>query len=246
MYRNINRYKIRYTDTDAYDNLKLSSLLSFQEESAGLSADELGFGYKDISPFNLGFIIVNNYIELDRPIKLGEELEIHTWPLRPKHFIFLRDYEIYSSGVKVGAATTRWCMIDTEKYSVVPATAYFEEKDFDNYNTERSLTFNSWKIPCEDGGELAYSKLITYSDYDHYFHVNNTKYADFLTDTFKVEELKGKFFKKLQITYVKQCKIGERIDFYRKTEGNRIYAAGKVGEEIRVQFMVELCNTIIS
>lgn len=240
MYRNINNYKIRYTDTDAFDNLKLSSLLSFQEESAGLSADELGFGYDAISPKNLGFIIVNNYIELYRPVKLGEVLELHTWPLRPKHLIFLRDYEFYSEGEKVGVATTRWCMIDTKKYSVMPASAYFSEEAFDNYNTERSIDFNSWKIPKTEGGKLAYSKVVAYSDYDHYFHVNNTKYADFLTDTFTVDELKGKFIKKLQITYVKQCKMGEKIDFFRKTEGNRIFVDGSVGDELRVQFMVEL------
>ena len=50
MYKNIKKYELRYTDVDAYDNLKLSSLLSFLEESACLSADELGFGYTDVAP----------------------------------------------------------------------------------------------------------------------------------------------------------------------------------------------------
>lgn len=240
MYRNIKRYAIRYTDVDAFDNLKMSSLLAFQEESAGLSADELGFGYNAIACKNLGFIIVNNYIELNRPIKLGEELELHTWPLKPRHTIFFRDYEIYASGEKVGAATTRWCMIDTKKYAVAPVSAYFSEGDFDGYNTERSVNFNAWKIPQTDGGRLAYSKLVTCSDYDHYFHVNNTKYADYLLDTFCLDELKDKFIKKLQITYVKQCKMGEMIDFYREDTGDCIRVDGKVGDEIRVQFRVEL------
>ncbi len=45
MYRNIKNYEIRYIDVDAYDILKPSSLLGFMQESAGFSADELGFGY---------------------------------------------------------------------------------------------------------------------------------------------------------------------------------------------------------
>lgn len=240
MYRNINKYKIKYTDTDAFDNLKLSSLLAFQEESAGYSADELGFGYDAIAPKNLGFIIVNNYIELARPIRLGEILELHTWPLRPKHLIFLRDYEFYSGGEKVGVATTRWCMIDTKRFAAVPSSVYFTESSFEHYNTERSVEFGAWKIPPTVNGLLAYSKIVSYSDYDHYFHVNNTKYADFLMDTFSVDELRGKYVKKLQITYVKQCKLGEKIDFYRQTEGNCVYVDGKVGDELRVQFRVEL------
>ena len=59
-------------------------------------------------------------------------------------------------------------------------------------------------------------------------------------DTFSVDELRGKYVKKLQITYVKQCKLGEKIDFYRQTEGNCVYVDGKVGDELRVQFRVEL------
>ncbi|MDE6586657.1 MAG: acyl-CoA thioesterase, partial [Clostridia bacterium] len=93
MYRHKKIYEIRYTDVDAYDNLKLSALLSFMEESACLSADELGFGYKDISHLNLGFIVVNWYVNFDCPVRLGNNLEIHTWPLKVSRAIFIRDFE---------------------------------------------------------------------------------------------------------------------------------------------------------
>lgn len=242
MYRHIKEYEIRYTDTDAYDVLKPSSLMSFLEESACLSADELGFGYDAIAKKNIGFIIVNAYVELFRPIKLGEKVEIHTWPLRPKFMIFLRDYEIYCSGEKVGVATTRWCMIDTANFSMLPVSAYFGDGAFDNYNTQRSVIFNRWKIAAVENTEPSYEKLVTYSDYDHYFHVNNTKYADFFMDTFSIDEMKGKFIGKLQISYVKQCKLGEVIKFYKMNEDGNIIVEGKVGDETRVQFCVELSD----
>lgn len=240
MYRNIKKYEIKFTDADAYDNLKPSSLLSFMEESACASADELGFGYKKIAPLNLGFVIVNAYIQLLRSVKIGETLEIHTWPLHPKHLIFFRDFEFYSNGEKLGAATTRWCMINTKTFAMTPVSVFFKESDFDNYNRERCLAFSNWKIPSVNGGELIFSKKVAYSDYDHYFHVNNTKYADFLLDTFTPEEFENKFIKNLQITYVKQCKIGETLDFYRFKDGNAYYVDGKVGNELRVQYKVDL------
>lgn len=240
MYRHVKQYEIKFTDVDAFDVLKPSSLLSFLEESACLSAEELGFGYDDIAPKNLGFIIVNSYLELARPIMLGEVLEVHTWPIKPRSVIFFRDYELYSKGEKVGAATTRWCMIDTKTFTPVPTSAFFKDDDLKTYNTERSVEFSSWKIPALTDGKLAYSKLVSLSDYDHYFHVNNTKYADFMLDTFSVDELAGKYFKKMQITYSKQCKIGETIDLYRKIDDNDCTIEGRVGEEIRVQFKVEL------
>lgn len=239
MYRHIKTYEIKFTDCDPFDNLKPSSLLAFMEESACLSADELGFGYGAVAPKNLGFIIVNYYIELTCPVKLGEVLELHTWPIRPKNVTFFRDFELFVNGVKVGVATTRWCMIDTRTFKMMPVSVFFSEGDFNSYNTERSIEFNSWKIPAICNGELVYSKKVSCSDYDHYFHVNNTKYADFMLDVFSVDELTNKYIKNLQITYVKQCKIGEVIELYRKLEGSIWLVEGRVNGEVRVQFMVE-------
>ena len=239
MYRHKKLYELRYTDVDAFDILKPSALLSFLEESACLSADELGFGYADVAPKNMGFIIVNWYVEFVRPVKLGEKLEIHTWPLRPKFSIFFRDYEFFVNGEKVGVATARWCLIDTVNFSVLPASAYFEEGAFDNYNTERSVDFKAWKIPLIEGDKSVYTKKVTYSDYDHYFHVNNTKYADFFVDAFSVEEFRGRYIKKLQVTYVKQCKIGEDIVLAREEKDGAYLIEGKVDGEVRVQFKVE-------
>ena len=239
MYRHIKDYQLRYTDLDAYDNLKLSSLLSFLEESACLSADELGFGYDDVNPNHLGFIVVNWYIKLYKNIKLGDVLTVHTWPLKPRHLIFLRDYELYCGGEKVGVCSARWCMIDTQKYVPVPTSAFFKGDFFDGYNTERSIEFNDWKIPTISSGETIYSKKVMFSDYDHYFHVNNTKYADFLYDVFTVDQLQGKSLSSVQITYVKQCKEGEQLTFLKEKKDGYYLVEGRVDGELRVQMRIE-------
>lgn len=244
MYRHIKTYEIRYTDVDPFDNLKPSAVLAFMEESACLSADELGFGYEAIAPKDLGFILANAYVELFRPIKLGEKLEIHTWPIAPKMLIFLRDFELYCGKEKVGVCTTRWCMIDVKSFKPLPASAYFKEGAFDDYNKERSVLFTSWKIPAVSDGKAVGNKRVKLSDYDHYFHVNNTKYADYLYDTFSLEELEGKFIGKLQITYTKQCKLGEEIQFIRTQDGGNYTVEGRVDGELRVAYRAELCDTV--
>ena len=238
MYRHIKSFELRYTDVDAYDNLKLSSLLSFLEESACLSADELGFGYADVAPKHLGFVIVNWYIELNRNIKFGDVLTLHTWPLKPRFTVFLRDFELFCGEEKVGVATARWFMINTDTFSVLPSSAFFADDAFDHYNTERSVNFSAWKIPRISDGELKYRKSVTYSDYDHYFHVNNTKYADFLMDVFIADELKDKDVHSVQITYVKQCKEGEIIDFVRQRCDGGYLIEGTVGNDLRVQMRI--------
>lgn len=238
MYRHIKDYSLRYTDVDAYDSLKLSSLLSFLEESACLSADELGFGYDEVAPAHRGFIVVNWYIKLNKRIKLGDVLTVHTWPLKPKHLIFLRDFELYLGNQKVGVCTARWCMIDTDTFVPVAVSSFFPENFFDGCNTERSVDFRNWKIPAITSGETVYSKKVRFSDYDHYFHVNNTKYADFMYDVFTVEELQNKNLSSVQITYVKQCKEGEQLTFFKEKQDGFYLVEGKVGDELRVQMRI--------
>lgn len=242
MYKNINKYKVKYTDSDVFDILKPSSLLSFLEESACLSADELGFGYEVISKKDIGFVILNSYFELLKPIRLEDELEVHTWPLKPTKATFLRDFEIYHNGEKVGVASTRWCLINPKTFSILPSNALFEEGSCDWYNKERSIDFNDFKIRALENAEPVYQRKIRLSDYDHYFHVNNTKYADYLIDIFDEKQFDGKFIKSLLISYVKQCKIGETIEFFKQEKDGYIFVEGKVGDESRIRYRLQFAD----
>lgn len=237
MYCHSKDYEIRYTDVDLSDNLKLSSLLSLMEESACLSAEELGFGYSALQPKNYGFIMVNWYIEMNRAVKLGDVLTVHTWPIKPKRLIVLRDFELYVGSEKVGVATSRWCLVDLANFKMLPSNAAIDENI--HYNDFRSVDVSNIKVPECNGGEPSYSKLVTYSDYDHYNHVNNTKYADFLLDVFTVDELRGKSIASVKITYIKQSKEGESLDFYReRLDDGSWVVEGRVADEKRVQMQV--------
>lgn len=209
MYRHIKSYEIKFTDVDIEDNLKLSSLLSDMEESACLSAEELGFGYTALQPKKYGFILVNWYIEMFRAIRLGDVLTIHTWPIKPKKFIVFRDFEFYVGDEKVGVASSRWCLVDLNTFNILPANLACDEKL--QYNDFRSIDGANFKIPDNDFTESSYEKIISYSDCDHYHHANNTKYADFLIDSFSPSEIAGKRISAVKITYNKQCKFGERL-----------------------------------
>lgn len=241
MYKHIKTYAIRYTDVDFKDELKLSALLSVLEESACLSADELGFGYADITPRGIGFILANWYLEISRPIKLNEQLTVHTWPMKPQNTIFLREFEVYSGEEKVCSGTTRWCMVDLKTFSVLPTSVFFNG-DTREYNDFRAIDYNAWRmLPLKDG-EKKYEKTISVSDYDHYFHMNNTRYADVCLDAFSVDELTRRSIENVQITYVKQCKCGEKLEIFRKDDGDTSFLEGRVEGEIRVRVRVKFRN----
>lgn len=238
-YRHNADYEVKYTDADFKDELKLSSLLEFLEQSACLSADELGFGYGVLQPKNIGFILVNWYVELFRPVRIGETLTVSTWPVKPKMFVVMRDFELFVGNDKVGVATSRWCLVNLDDFSMLPASAALSKDTA--YNEFRAVEVKNFKIPSLAAVEPVYSKKVTYSDYDHYNHVNNTKYADFLLDVFSVDEMRGKSIKSVKITYVKQSKFGEVLQFsrLRQSDGSWIVEArceGNLHTQLQVLF----------
>ena len=96
-------------------------------------------------------------------------------------------------------------------------------------------------LPLKDG-EKKYEKTISVSDYDHYFHMNNTRYADVCLDAFSVDELTRRSIANVQITYVKQCKCGEKLEIFRKDDGDTSFLEGRVEGETRVRVRVKFRN----
>ena len=76
------------------------------------------------------------------------------------------------------------------------------------------------------------------SHYDHFRHVNNTKYADFFMDCFTEEELENKTVKSFRISYVKQVKANEELTFYRSDTEEGTALEARINGEPTTRFFV--------
>ncbi|MDE6273915.1 MAG: hypothetical protein K2L87_02580, partial [Clostridiales bacterium] len=240
-YCNKKSYPLRHSDFDFRDELKPSSLLALVQESAGVSADELGFGYEAMKALGYGFIIVNTYCELDRPVKLGETLTVETWPLPPRHVIFERDYRVLGSGGDICArVASRWCLVDLHEFALLAPDKLGETHANCPYRNEKTVEVPNWKIPKlgEEGREV-YRLQIRNDHCDHYLHANNTRYADFFFDCFTMDELSQRRVKSFHIVYGKQAKEGAELVFYRKDcDENTVIIEARCLGEVFTQFRV--------
>lgn len=230
-------FTLRYTDFDFKDDIKFSSILGLAQEAACSSADELGFGYEALKPRDLGFITVHTYCELLKPVCLGDELTVKTWPLPPRHVIFERDYEIENQrGEVVLKAASRWCLVDLKTFSLLQPEAMGQAHTDCPYNPEKALPSVSWQIPkLESDKPVMYKTMVGASRLDHYFHANNTLYADFFMDCFTAAEL-TRPVKSFQIAYLIQAKEGVELSFFRKDEGNVSICEARSEEGVHARF----------
>ncbi len=230
------KFTIKYCEVDFKDELKVSTALSYMEEVACSSADELGFGYAYVKPKEYAFMVTNLCLEWVSPPPLGETLTVKTWPTPPSHVIFGREYQLVSPDGEVRVnATSRWCLIDMRSGKLLPSKA-IDNQDYSTYNTDKLIEGVQWKIPAFacDEGELKYVLTVANGDYDHNMHVNNTRYAEYCFNCFSVEELFSRQLKRFSISYVKQCKEGEILRFYRKRTEDGSYLVHGFNEKNEV------------
>lgn len=238
-YEHIKEFSIKYCDADFKDEIKPSVVLSLMEEVACSSADELGFGYTYIKPRGYAFMVSNICCEFLRPVLLGDRVKVKTWPLPPSHVIFGREYQFLSKeGETLINASSRWCLIDMASGKLVQSKV-IENQDYSTYNTAKTIENVKWKIPTfkQEEAELKFQLTIANSEYDHNMHVNNTRYADYCFNCFSVAELAEKKLRSFSISYVKQCREGETLRFYRKLDEDGAYLVHGFNEkgEIVVQ-----------
>lgn len=237
-YAHFKTYDLRYSDFDYKDELRASSLLGVVQESACLSADELGFGYEDLKPKNFGFIIVNTYCRLHRPVRLGEAVTVETWPLTPRHVFFERDYRVRVGDEEVAAAASRWCLVDLNTFALLRPEKMGEAHEKCPYRDEKAAVPQSWKVPHIKNGREMYRMTVANSHCDHYFHANNARYADFYFDCFTMDELSRKKVKAFQITYEKQAKEGSELTLWREDAEDGALCEVRCGEDVLSQFRV--------
>lgn len=218
LYEHIKTFDVKYCDTDFKDELKPSAVLAYLEEVACSSADELGFGYSYLKPRGYAFMLTNIRCEFLSPVPLGAHITVKTWPTPPSYVVFGREYQILSeSGDILMNATSRWCMVDMKSGRLLQSKV-LDNQDYSAYNPSRALDVNRWKLPpfTPEEGELRFSLTVANSEYDHNMHVNNTRYADYCFNCFSVEELAKKQLKGFALGYVKQCREGDALRFFRK------------------------------
>ena len=219
-YEHIQEFLIKYCDVDFKDELKPSTMLAYFEEVASFSAEELGFGYSFVKPKGYAFMVTNICCEFLRPVPISAVAVFKTWPLIPTHVTFGREYQVLDKeGAVYVNASSRWCLIDMSTGKLLPSKR-IENQDYSTYNTKKVIEDVKWKIPTfkKEEGELKFVLTVANSEYDHNMHVNNTRYADYCFNCFSVEELQERTLKRFSISYLKQCKEGDTLYFYRKRQ----------------------------
>ena len=219
-------YQITTNMLDCHDCLKMSTLLDVAQEVAGDHAEELGCGFETMIKQDLIWVIVRNYVEIiKKPINF-KEIEVVTYPLKPRFVEFNRETEFYHDGELFAVSRSTWMVINIKDFSV-KAPDFFKGFDDDLGYFKRRIR----KLPVIEKSQLQKVKEVdvSYSMLDHNGHMNNTKYVDFYLDIFRPEFS----VKTLQIEYIKQSFLDDKLSLYIKENEGKRYLSGYKDDELK-------------
>ena len=219
-------YQITTNMMDCHDCLKMSTLLDIAQEVAGDHADELGCGFEVMIKHNLIWVIVRNYVEiLKKPVNF-KEIEVVTYPLKPRFVEFNRETEFYHNGELFAVSRSTWMVINTKDFNIESPNFFKEYTDDLGYFKRRIK-----KLALKDKNILKKAKdvEVLYSMLDHNGHMNNTRYVDFYLDVFKPEFS----VKTLQIEYIKQSFLDDKLTLFIKDDEEKKNMSGYKDNELK-------------
>jgi len=219
-----NEYRLRASDFDKYNRIRLSSVLDLFQDAAGQHAEVLGVGFEKMLERRYLWVLVRIKLQIISQPQRYSKVNVKTWPLSPNRFNYRREYCIENEfGEKMIIGSSEWVVIDSERRRLVsdPDLYPFSDNFYPEMNFETRLS----RVYDFDETDVAYTVTPGYCDLDRNNHVNNTKYANYLFDAISPDE--NFDIDIFQLDFRKEIMQGGKIYVYYVKDGSQILAKGQ-------------------
>lgn len=201
-------YPVNTMVLDHHKRLSLCGLLNMLQDIAWIHAKHRGWGFEDLIAKGTIWVLARQKLVMHTWPQWEETVTLHTWGRAGGSVMALREFEICVGDKKIGEATTSWLVLD--------------------YTTRKPQKLDrvSFALMCREDGNLAIAaeKLalrhdltekarfdVRNSDLDVNGHVNNTRYASWLTDAMGPDELARFAITEYDVNFLAETSLGDTI-----------------------------------
>lgn len=240
-----NIIKTLYFDCDAYNRMKLSSILRHTQQISLDHSDLVGVSESFMDKIDMVFLLGKMSLEIKRLPKLNEKIIISTITAnKPQGATYKRITSILEiTGEKIIDIDARWILVDKKTGKIVKQKP--DEIIFPDHSVE--LPDYMIRMPKKHSIVGKSESKITYSNIDGNFHTNNANYADIicdgLVDVMGIEMLSEDSIGKFAINYKNQSKLGDVItSSVNRCENNEkgYYICGNIEDKVCYESYIEM------
>ena len=201
---------IRYSDLDLNKRLKPFSLLNFFQDIASDSAESLGFGYSNIYPKNLMWVLIKYRIEFNEYPTDVSDLILKTEPRGRNKIFAYRNFELSSTDKVYAKASSVWSLVDISTMKPVLIETVAESPYLAKYEkNEKDLDFS--KIPALTSFDFKKEFEVRFNDIDVNMHANNGNYIVWALEPIPADFQRNHTLKTIDMMFKKEIKYGEKM-----------------------------------
>ena len=207
------------SDVDFMSRATLVSLQRVFQSVAAADCKRLGVGTKALSGCGMGWVLSRmKYRFFGMPV-LDDCAVFETWTNPPRGCEFVRLLDITDErGNLTVQGVSKWCVLDINTARLVPVgeVPYDRSQPF---RTDNAFGSDFKKLVFDGEWTRVFDEVIRLSKIDVNGHLNNTRYFEFVTDCFTLEEA-GKFgISEFQMDFRSQVREGQTLSVFSASEG---------------------------
>ncbi len=185
------------------------------EEAAIVDAERNGYGIWKLMKAGYTYVVTRMKIRINHVPLLGENLKIRTWTKEFfKDKVALKDFSVTDSqGHQLIEGTSSWLLVNltTGKSENISASPFPVPLCPDKSAMPEMLDI----LPPGESPRAIYQEQARNSDLDINHHVNHCRYVDWVMDSLTREEIKERGVRSLQLNYIHQIALDEKVDIIR-------------------------------
>jgi medium-chain acyl-[acyl-carrier-protein] hydrolase len=209
MHRSVKRFTVHSYEVDAFQDLALTALVGYLQEAASQHAAELGWGLESLLGRGLTWVLVRQQIATLAPIRLGDELDVATWPAGLERRAAVREFSVSGrGGVEIARATTHWFVIDLATRRAARPDEVLPLERWPRLEPRPSAIARLPEPPAAVAGRRF---DVRYADIDRNLHANHASYLSWALECVPEATWRASRPCAFEATYLAECRYGEAV-----------------------------------
>ncbi len=203
--------RINVSDVDFNSKLRLDNIFNILQNEALEHSEKIGVGFKTYMKKSQTWVLTWAKIKINQYPEFEDEIEIHTWLKKIFKLYTLRDFTFFDKNKReIINASTGWLLLNLENLRPIRPEEIPETVSF--LPEKNAISDLPQKIIIKEDLKEVFRKKIYYSDIDVNFHVNNSKYIEFILNSFPIEFLKENEIEMIELYFISDSKINDEIE----------------------------------
>lgn len=202
-------FRVRSYEVDPRSRLTARALCAYLQEVAGVHAEQLGASMARLAESGLAWVLHRLKLEVADQARLGDTLDILTWPTRFDRVLAERDFVVSRGEGVMALATSRWAMADLKARRPVRMPEFVLA--IGGEEGPPTVEMGKGALPEVTRAAVSRTFHVRRADLDVVRHVTNTQLVSWVAETVPEELEETHRLAGLEAVFQRECRLGDVV-----------------------------------